>query len=235
MMLSWRCISSGQPLPRCVNIAKPRVDRRPQFVERRVAVAGRDADALVGQHSRDGQLRIAFGRERDDPGEAAGGFEQTIHDIGRSLLRGVRRMGTDVARLLVEERPFDVNALNHTFDRRAQLAGLDDVLEPSAHLLEVGRDHGRQDPVHAVNFECFAGDGQRLGVEHVAIEINAEITVDLQIKEALARGHARQHKAARSRGGRSQESGDTRCFGAPGFAGNAEGSGGSRAVRRIFA
>ena len=89
------------------------VDAGPQFVERRIAMAGRNANALLDKDPRDARAWVAFRRERDDPRQAAGRVEQPLHrvDIGRP---GVcRRMRADVAGLFIEKRALDVDAPNH--------------------------------------------------------------------------------------------------------------------------
>jgi hypothetical protein len=165
------------------------VDRRTKFVKRRIAMAGRNSNTLPCQVFRNARVCISFGRERDNLREPAGGFKKSLHRIDVGRLGSCGRVRANVARLLVEERTFDMDAPDHCRSRWIGLASSADVFQTAAHGAQFCRDDGRQNAGDSLAPKSLANSGHALGRERVGIEIDICVSIHLQVDIAALSIH----------------------------------------------
>src|SRR4051812_34303674 len=112
-------------------------------------MSGGNTNLLLCEGFRDARLCVAFGCERDYLCESAGGIEQPLHRIDVGRLRRFHRMSSNVARLLIEEWALDMDAPDHSRDRRVRVAYAADIRQSPAHRIQVSRNDSRQNSNYA--------------------------------------------------------------------------------------
>ena len=150
---------------------------------------GGDADVPLRQHPRHTHPRIIFRRERDDPRQSSRRIEQTIHRIAIGRAHGIFGMRAAIAVHRTDERALDVDAADDVADQRIALAQLDDSRQPPRHLRQVLGDDGGQDSRHAVVSQRGAGAVQVVGTQVVALKVDAEVAVHLEVEIAGRSAH----------------------------------------------
>lgn len=104
MILSWRCISSGQALPTCVNMLRPSAAGSFQLIEGWVAMPGRNRDAAIHQEFGDVPTLIAFRGQRHQLHQSAAGVQQALRILNVGRFHCVQRMRADIAFLRADEK-----------------------------------------------------------------------------------------------------------------------------------
>src|SRR4029453_9874214 len=98
-------------------------------------------------------------------------------------------MRAAIAVALVEKRAFDVQTGDYTASHRILLAEGRERRQPPAHGVETIGDDRRERGADAVGLEAGAGEMQPLCGQSILIEIDAGISVDLEINVIVRRAH----------------------------------------------
>lgn len=154
----------------------------PELVERGIAMASGDGDALRGEEGGGFAAVVVLGGECDELCEASGGGEEALRVVDVGRFHGVRRVGTDVAFDRIDEWPFDVDAGDHLAGEFVIFAQYHKFADAAFQCRDFIGDEGGEDVVTAVLDETLAGVVERFGGEGVAVEVGACIAIDLKIE-----------------------------------------------------